>query len=174
MTIIIGNIFALIASIVMVIASYIKNKEKFLILQSIQILFVLSNIVLGGISGAIVNALSVLRNLLCYKNKLTKTWIIIICLLMIVLSIIYNKNGLIGLLPIIASVMFTVTINTKNELALKVMVIISFTLWLIFDYTIKSYVSTLFDAIGIVAAFVATIQLIKLKKSIENKNSNSV
>ena len=93
---------------------------------------------------------------------------------MIVLSIIYNKNGLIGLLPIIASVMFTVTINTKNELALKVMVIISFTLWLIFDYTIKSYVSTLFDAIGIVAAFVATIQLIKLKKSIENKNSNSV
>lgn len=175
MTIIIGNIFALIASIVMVIASYIKNKEKFLILQSIQIfLFVLSNIVLGGISGAIVNALSVLRNILCYKNKLTKTWIIIICLLMIVLSIIYNKNGLIGLLPIIASVMFTVTINTKNELALKVMVIISFTLWLIFDYTIKSYVSTLFDAIGIVAAFVATIQLIKLKKSIENKNSNSV
>ena len=175
MTILIGNILALIASIVMVVASYIKNKEKFLIVQSIQIfLFVLSNIVLGGYSGAIVNALSVLRNLLCYKNRLTKTWIIILCILMIVLSTIYNTNGLIGLLPIIASVMFTVNINTKNALSLKIMVVISFTLWLIFDFAIKSYVSSLFDGIGIITACVAIIQLIKLKKSIENKNSISV
>lgn len=31
---------------------------------------VISNIILGGITGAIINALSMLRNILCYKNKL--------------------------------------------------------------------------------------------------------
>ena len=79
MYIIIGNIIALIASIIMVYSGFLKQKKTILFTQTIQIsLSVLSNIVLGGITGAIINALSCIRNILCYKEKLTKVAILLI------------------------------------------------------------------------------------------------
>ena len=72
MKLIIGNIVALIASLIMVYSGYLKQKKKILYVQTIQIgLSVLSNIILGGITGAIINAVSCIRNILCYKEKLS-------------------------------------------------------------------------------------------------------
>ena len=69
--IIIGNIIALIASILMVYSGVIKQKKKILYVQTVQIgMSVASNLVLGGVVGAIINALSCVRNILCYKDKL--------------------------------------------------------------------------------------------------------
>ena len=66
-----GNIIALIASILMVYSGIIKNKKKIIYVQSIQIgLFIISNLVLNGISGVIINSLNFVRNILCYKDKL--------------------------------------------------------------------------------------------------------
>ena len=49
MKLIIGNIVALIASLIMVYSGYLKQKKKILYVQTIQIgLSVLSNIILGG------------------------------------------------------------------------------------------------------------------------------
>lgn len=57
--IVIGNIIALIAAILMVLAGLQKKKRKILFIQIIQIaLSVISNLVLGGYTGAIINALS--------------------------------------------------------------------------------------------------------------------
>ena len=62
--IVIGNIIALIASIIMVYSGLLKQKKKILYTQTIQILLaVISNIVLGGLTGAIINALSCVRNI---------------------------------------------------------------------------------------------------------------
>ena len=67
MQIIIANIIALIASIVMVYSGYLKTKKKIIYAQSIQIgLLVVSNIILGGITGAIIN----LINCICYLRIL--------------------------------------------------------------------------------------------------------
>lgn len=63
--IVIGNIFALIASILMVYSGYVKKKKKkkIIFIQTIQIGFsVISNIVLGGITVTIINALNCFRN----------------------------------------------------------------------------------------------------------------
>ena len=48
---------------------YAKTKEKILYFHTVQIgMSVISNIVLGGITGAIINALSLIRNILCYNG----------------------------------------------------------------------------------------------------------
>ena len=79
--IIIANIIAFIASILMAFTGILKKKSTIILVQTIQIaLFVLSNLMLGGITGAIVNAISCVRNILCYKDslgKLSKTIIVI-------------------------------------------------------------------------------------------------
>lgn len=62
-TILLGNIVALIASIFMVISGILKEKKKMLWAQTIQIfLLIVSNIILGGLSGAISNTAGLIRN----------------------------------------------------------------------------------------------------------------
>ena len=87
--IIIGNIIALIASILMVYSGILKEKKKILYIQTIQIgLFVIGNLVLGGITGAIINALGCIKNILYYKDKLGLKEKIIITVLAVVLSFV--------------------------------------------------------------------------------------
>lgn len=68
-TILLGNIVALIASIFMVISGILKEKKKMLWAQTIQIfLLIVSNIILGGLSGAISNTAGLIRNFIYEKN----------------------------------------------------------------------------------------------------------
>ena len=91
----------------MVYSGIIKNKKKILYVQSIQIgLYVISNLILGGITGAIINALSFIRNILCYNDKFGLIEKSIITILSIVLSILFNDLGIIGLLPLISTVLY--------------------------------------------------------------------
>lgn len=70
-TLIIGNAVALLASLFMVYSGILKKKNQILIAQNVQIiLLIISNIILGGISGAISNTAGLIRNLLYQKKWL--------------------------------------------------------------------------------------------------------
>lgn len=164
MTLILGNVVALLGSLLMVYTGLIKKKQKIILFQTIQIgLFVLSNIILGGITGAIINALSMIRNILCYKNKLGLKEKIIITILSIVLSLSFNNLGIIGLLPVISTVTYIWLINIKNVSKFKILILFTMILWFIYDMTIKSYTSAFFDFMNICANIISII-LIKYKK----------
>ena len=158
--IIIGNIVALIASLVMVYSGILKSKKKMLYAQTIQIgLFVLSNFLLGGITGAIINIFSCVRNILCYKDKLDLRAKIILIFLSMAISIIFNNLGAIGLLPVISTVIYIILMNTKDIIKFKWLNIFTMLMWLIYDLFIKSYTSAVFDFMGIVANMVSIIQI---------------
>lgn len=91
----------------MVYSGIIKQKKKIVYVQTVQIwLSVASNIVLGEIVGAIINALSCVRNILCYKDKLGLKEKIIITILATALSIAFNNLGLIEILPLISTIVY--------------------------------------------------------------------
>ena len=160
--IIIGNIIALVASILMVYSGTIKNKKKIIYVQTIQIgLFVLSNIVLGGITGAVINTLSLVRNILCYKDKLKLKAKIIISLLAIILSLKYNNMGLIGLLPLICTITYIWLMNIKNIIHFKILIIATMIMWGTYDLYIKSYTSAIFDFANVIANYITIIQIKK-------------
>ena len=122
-------------------------------------LFVLSNIVIGGITGAIINALSCIRNILCYKNKLDLKAKIILILLSTILSLIFNNLGLIGLLPVISTVVYILLMNTKDVVKFKWLSIFTMLMWLVYDLFIKSYTSAIFDFMNIMANIISIIQI---------------
>lgn len=164
--IIIGNIIALIASILMVLAGLQKKKKKILFIQIIQIaLSVISNLVLGGYTGAIINALSCVRDILCYKDKMGTREKIIIIILAVGLSLIFNNLGWIGLLPLIATVVYISFMNTKDVVKFKLLIIFSMVMWLIYDLYIKSYTSGVFDFASIIANLIAIWQIKKYNYS---------
>lgn len=158
--IVIGNIIALIASIAMVYAGILKDKKQILSAQTVQCgLFILSNIILGGIPGAIVNFLSCIRNILCYKGKLGIFEIVILATLSVSLTVIFNELGIIGLLPMISTVLYIFFMNTKSLVKFKILVIFTTVLWLIYDICIKSYTSALFDLFCVITNVISLIQI---------------
>lgn len=168
MQIIIGNMIALIASIIMVYSGYLKQKKKILYAQTIQIgLSVLSNIILGGITGAIINVISCVRNILCYKEKLNNMSKIILIALATILSLLFNNLGIIGLLPLISTIIYILLMNIKDVIKFKYLIIFTMILWLFYDLYIKSYTSACFDAMCIITNLSSIIQMNKQKFKVE-------
>lgn len=170
--IIIANIIALIASLLMVYTGIIKRKERIVIVQTIQIgLSVLSNIILGGITGAIINAISCVRNILCYKDKLGKLAKTLIIVSSIVLSLMFNNLGFIGILPIISAVVYTLFMDTKDIIKFKYLTIFIMFLWGTYDLYVKSYSSAVFDFMTIFANIFSIIKIkTSLKKDLKKQN----
>jgi len=161
--IIVGNILALLASIFMVITGLIKNKKKIIYIQSIQIfLFILSNAVLGGITGVIINLVSFIRNILCYKDVFNLKVKIFLISVSIILSLLFNNLGIIGFLPLISTVLYTFLMDIKDVIRFKYINIIVTTLWFIYDIFILSFTSAAFDFMCIIANI---ITIYKMKKS---------
>lgn len=168
MHIVVANIIALIASLFMVYSGILRNKKEILLIQTIQIgLSVASNIILGGITGAIINTLSFIRNLLCYKNKLGLKSKIILTFLAILLTLIFNNLGIIGLLPLISTIVYIWLMNIKNVMQFKILIMFTMLIWGIYDIYIKSYTSALFDFGNIIAN---AISIYQLRKNIWRKN----
>ena len=177
--IIIGNILGLIASTILVCIGLIKNKKRIIYIQTIQIcITMISNLILGGISGAITNILSCIRNLLYNKNKLDIKAKLIIIVLSTYLTIKFNTNGFIGFLPLISTITYTLLMDTKDILEYKILAIYTTFLWCIYNFYIKSYVSVMFYMFHIATNSIAIIQIVmnnnKKLNLITNNNNEEV
>lgn len=162
-SLLIGNIIALIASLLMVFSGLLKKKKQILYIQTIQIgLSVISNIVLGGITGAIINLLSCIRNILCYIGKLTLLSKIVLIFFSVLLTLMFNNLGFIGLLPLISIVSYTCLIDINEVIRFKLLIIFTMLLWFVYDLYIKSYSSAIFDFMNIVFN---TFSIMKIKNN---------
>ena len=152
MGLIIGNIIALIGSILMVYVGVIKDKKGILFVQSLQIA--------NGISGFIINTINLIRNIICYKEALSLKVKILLSIISIILTIYFNNHGLLGYLPLISGLIYLWFMTVKDVIKFKILIIVSVVFWLIYDITIQSYTASLFDLITII---VSSISVIKLK-----------
>lgn len=167
---ILGNFIALIASILMIYVGTIKDKSKIIFTQTLQIMItIVSNIILGGITGAVINIICCIRNILCYKEKLNKTVQTILIILSIIFSLIFNDLGLIGLLPLISTVIYTIFMNIQDVVKFKVLIMVTTFMWFIYDLTILSYSSALFD---LLCVFTNLFSILRIKQ-LENKTKNT-
>ena len=160
MNIVLGNIIALLASLVMIYTGLIKDKSKIIYVQSIQIfLFAISNAILGGITGVITNIVSFARNILCFKNKLNLPIKILITILSIIFSIIFNNIGFIGILPLISTISYIWLMDIKDVIKFKFLIIFTLVLWCIYDFAIKSYTGGLFNLFTIITNIISIFQI---------------
>ncbi len=163
--IIIGNVIGLIGSLLMVYGGSVKKREKAIIVQTIQMAILsLNNLVLGSVSGFIINIINIVRNILSYKDKLYKPIIVLIIIVSILLTIKFNTLGFIGYLPLINSIIFILFMNNKSDIGFKILTIVYVLFWFVHDIYIKSYTTALFDALTIVTSSYAIFKLKKEKR----------
>lgn len=166
------RIFALIcsalAAITTLLSSLCKTKKNIFLFQCINKIFgILYTLLLRGYSGMIINILALVRNFLTLKNKMTIKIQAFICILMFVIGAIVNNRGLLGYLPILSSIEYTVIAcrNKSTVKMVKIALLINMIMWGIYDFIIKSYPTFITDVI---------ISLICIKQLIDKKSTKTV
>lgn len=147
----IANIIDLIASMVQIYSGTVKDKGKILLLQILQFgIQSVSMIILGAIPGAISNVLSCIRNYLCYKNIFTWPIKIILILLSLILTVMFNNQGILGYLPFAVCTVYVLFMDIKDPFKFKLLVTLTFIPWIFYFLIIKSYTGAFFAAATVV------------------------
>ena len=148
--IVIGNIVSLIASVMMVLIGFIKDKKITLLYQTVDFGFMsLANIILGGISGFITNLISIVRNIVCLKYKFTFPFKVFFIVLQVVLIFIFSNEGLRAIFPILAVLIYTFVLDTKDIKLFKKIVIVCQLFWVAYDLSTLNISSFVFDVLTI-------------------------
>lgn len=162
----IGNGVSMVGCIIMVAIGFLKKKSHILAAQSVQCLFMgFGNLILGGVSGFIANIVSVIRNLVFAKWQPNLALKIGFILLQFLLSVSSLSSGWIAWLPILAAAVFTWFLDTKSEELLKIVIIGTMVLWLIYDVYYRNYVASFFDVLTILSNTMGFFMIRKANKA---------
>ncbi len=153
----IGLVFSAIGATCLAISSFAKNKKSMLTWQLSDYFFtMIANFLLGGYTGAISISVSIIRNLLMIKKWDSLYTTILLVIIQVTLGIHVNTLGLIGCLPLISSVSYTIiSFLTDKVQWLRWVTIENMLLWSLYDFTIKAYPALLMDVIITITTLIA-------------------
>lgn len=160
----IGNAISMVGCLIMVLIGFLKKKNHILIAQCVQCLFMgVGNLVLGGVSGFICNIVTIIRNLVFVKFRNTTFLKIFFIVLQLVLSIGTLSAGFISWLPLMAAALFTWCMDTKSPAKLKICILCTQVMWLIYDLYYRNYVASAFDVMTMVSNFIGLYMVTRKK-----------
>lgn len=137
----IGNIFSLLSALCIAMSAAKSSKKGFMFWQIGDAFFsILTNIALLSYSATVMNIICLLRNILYYKNRLTKQITIIMAVACVVIGAWANNRGIIGWFPIVATTSFTIFVyTTKTGQQMRYVLISNMLLWFVHNIYIQSY-----------------------------------
>ena len=138
---IIGNIFSFLYALCIAVSVVKKNKKDLVAWQVVDVVFsILSNIALYAYAALATNSVALIRNILVYKGKLSKTITVLLVVLCVVIGIAVNNHGLIGWLPIVASSGYTICLYaTKSDQQIRWALVPNLMMWFVHDIYVQAY-----------------------------------
>ena len=162
---IIGNLCTLGAMGANAVSSTRKTTKGVLWMQNLsQVIYCASAVVLKGYSAAVQNCVSILRNFAAIYGIQSKVLQYLLALAGLVLGILFNNRGVIGLLPVLGNLQYTLAIFkfADRERPLKISFLISVASFVVFNVFILNFVGAACDLAVIITT---TIVLIKGRKN---------
>ena len=161
--IVLGNGVFFLGAVILVSLGLIRTKRNILIAQIAQEAFMGTGmLILGGISGFIVDMVAIARNVVCIRWKYTLKWKLIFIAAQVGLYAALGAEGLYGWLPVVAMCLFAWYLDTENVILLKVLIAVMQLMWLVYDISIVNYVGMVVDVVSAVTNVVG-IFLVKKK-----------
>lgn len=156
----IGLIFSAIGATCLAISSFAKTKKSMLTWQLSDYFFtMIANFLLGGYTGAISISVSIIRNTLMIKKWDSIYTTVILVLIQVSAGTYFNNLGLIGFLPLISSVSYTIISFATNKVQwLRWVTVENMLLWSFYDFTIKAYPALFMDIVITITTLIAIIK----------------
>ena len=159
-TVLLGNIVALIGAAIMVSTGFLKTKKQIFTVQCFQYgVLSASNAILGAFTGITANIIGIARNLFCMKKEFTTPWKIAFIAAQLALLFAFNSDGWLGLLPAAATCAYTWFLDLKDEVQLKIVLILTVLCWAVYDFVFKNYVTFAFDLGAVVSNAIGIVTL---------------
>lgn len=153
-----GNLCSLMAMFTDSVSATRKTSKSVLLYQCIgQAFYCIGSIVLKGYSGAVQNAMSILRNFVAIKKINSKFLEWALAILGVVLGVCFNNLGLIGWLPIVANLEYTLAVFyfKDNDRALKIAFLITVAMFGMFNGFIYNLVGVITNAVVLITGILA-------------------
>ena len=154
------QLIGLIAFCILVLSFYKKEPATILTYQiTANFAYSVHYFLLGGLTGAFISFINIIRNIAFIKSK-TKILVPIFIILYLTVTIIFYED-IYSLLPMIATTVYLIFMPLNKKKYLLIGEIISASLWLLYSIFVLSYSGIITESILIISN---TIQLIKLIK----------
>ena len=172
---IISQIFTIISYMFLATTYYVKSRRNVLILNCIvQCTFMIAYILLGAWSGLAMSIVALLRNLFFMvdekkngqRDKINKTDIIILVAIYIIciISATITYEGVLSLLPVISTIIYTFGVYQKNIKTYKLLGIPIEILWVIYNIYIKSLFGIILEIVMLCVCTIGYILEVRKNK----------
>ena len=166
LNIVIGNVISLIAGIFIILSMWVINKKDAYKYQFLNaFILMISSLFFLSWSGVTTMAIAAARNAMVYNDKLTIKWMRFFIIISIVIGVLVNTMGIIGILPIIAIVQITLcNYYFKTIRLIKTAFIVNSAIYIVYFFAIFDFASV---AIESFTAMVGVYSLLGLIFSID-------
>ena len=161
--VVLAQVLALFAILFWVISILLKNKKNILLMQVIANgIYGIEYLLLGAFSAASMNFLSFLRLLVYYFYALLNIkmpkWILFVFITLVLLFGIITYDGLISLLPIIITVLYTYAFWQNNLNVARIIYIVAAIIWIYYNYEVGAYVGIIGNILEIITGLISLIK----------------
>ena len=173
MRILIGNCFSFAASVFMSLAAYTEGKRRMLIYQTVEcVLLAVAQVIFGIPSGAAVLMLGALRNILMLRGNFGFGMMLCFSALAVIMGMLTNTSGLLGVIPIIATLVLTVGLYAaKASRAVKLVVLLNLLIWSVYSFIISDFATGISNGASALICLVTLIVPVRERKSGESAES---
>jgi len=173
---IIGNLISFSSSLFLIASCIIRDPKKVFVLQTLEnIVLSVSSFVLGSYAGISTLLIAAVKNALVAAGKFTFGLMIAFCVVLTVVGLWINNRGLIGLIPIVATVSLTVcNYYTKDILAIKWSLLANIAMWSVYGFLIYDFALGTMQIITGIITFISirrTEKAIREAKNTKNRSS---
>lgn len=161
LNIIIGNIISLIAGVFIILSMWVNDEKKAYLYQFLNaFILIISSVFFFSWTGVTTMVIAATRNMMVYKDRLTLRWTVFFIVISVVLGLMVNTMGFVGLLPIIAIIQITLcNYYLKTIKSIKTSFIVNSAIYIVYFLAILDFSSA---AIESVTALIGVVALFKL------------
>ncbi|WP_407412663.1 YgjV family protein [Methanobrevibacter sp.] len=167
--IIVGNVISLVAGIFIILSMWVNDEKQAYKYQFWNaFILMISSVFFLSWTGVTTMAIAASRNAMVYKDRLTLNWTIFFIIISIVLGLMVNTMGFVGILPIIAIVQITLcNYYLKSIKPIKISFIVNSAIYIVYFLAILDISSAVIESITAFVGLVALVRLLKSSQSLK-------
>lgn len=160
--IVLGNIISLVAGVFIILSMWVNDEKKAYFYQFLNaFILMFSSVFFFSWTGVTTMAIAASRNMMVYKDRLTRNWTIFFIVISIVLGLAVNTLGFVGLLPIIAIVQITLcNFYLKTIRTIKTGFIINSAIYVVYFLAILDFSSAVIESFTALVGIVSLYRLL--------------
>ena len=164
LNIVIGNIISLIAGVFIILSMWVNDEKKAYLYQFLNaFILIISSVFFFSWTGVTTMAIAATRNMMVYKDRLTLRWTVFFIVISVVLGLLVNTMGFVGLLPIIAIVQITLcNYYLKTIKSIKTSFIVNSAIYIVYFLAILDFSSAAIESVTALIGVVALFKLVYL------------